>query len=231
MKRIFLMLCACVLVLSVSAKKPMTIFLVGDETMAELTSVEDRTDSAAVGWGQELGALLPEGTIIENHALEGATTRSISNDGRWSNILYRAPKGALLFIQFGHHEYDETDGRSYSSLEDFENHLMTMVADAQKERLKVVLLTPTAKCHFKEAELHPRHGAYVEGVRRVAERNKLPLLDIDAVTYAWIQELGEEQAVKYFAGDDVKLNEAGAKAVAGMVVKEAKEKKIKGFKD
>jgi len=230
MKRLYLLLLSSILVFSASAKKPMTLFLIGDETCAELTSVEDRTDSAAVGWGQELSALLPEGTIIENHAYEGATTRSIMDDGKWTSILARAPKKTMVLIQFGHHEYDETSGRSYSSLEDFENHLMTMVQEAQKKRLKVILLTPTAKCYFKESELHPRHGAYAEGVIRVAKRNNLPLLDINEATYSWIQSLGVEHAQKYFAsGDSVKLNEAGAKVVANMVVKAAQEQKIKGF--
>lgn len=230
MKRLFIILCATCVAFSASAKKPMTLFLVGDETMAEQTSPEDRTDSSAVGWGQELGALMPAGTIIENHALNGATTRSINGDGQWVNILNRAAKGTVLMLQFGHHEYDESDGRTYSTLEDFENHLMTMVAEAQKKRLKVIMLTPTAKCYFKEGQLHPRHGAYAEGVRRVAERNKLPLIDVDALTYAWIMELGPELAPKYFAAEDVvRLNEAGAKKVADMVVTSAKAQKIKGF--
>lgn len=230
MKRLFIIICAAVVAFSASAKKPTTLFLVGDETMAEQTSPEDRTDSSAVGWGQELAELLPEGTIIENHAVEGATTRSISGDGQWSNILYRAGKGTVMLLQFGHHEYDESDGRVYSTLEDFENHLMSMVEDAQKKRLKVVLLTPTAKCYFKEGQLHPRHGAYAEGVRRVAERYKLPLIDLDAMTYQWIMELGPEKAPTYFAADDVvRLNEAGAKKVADMVVTAAKAQRIKGF--
>ena len=227
MKRILMILCAGMVILSASGKKPLTLFLIGDETMCEQTSPEDRTDSSAVGWGQVLGQYLPEGTIIENHAFEGATTRSLKDDGRWTNILARANRGTMLFIQLGQKDYDESDGRTYSSLEDFENHLMAMIEEAQKKHLKVVLLTPVAKRHFKEGVLHPRHGAYAEGVRRVATRLKLPLIDVDAMTYTWLESLGEEKAKLYFAGEDeVRLNENGAKIVAEKVVEAAREKKV-----
>lgn len=213
------------------AKKPLTLFLVGDETMAEQTAIEDDNDGeAAVGWGQVLPNFLPPETIIENHAVDGATSKSFIDDGQWSALLARTKRGNTLLIQFGHHEYDEEDFRHYSTLEFFENTLIQMVQEAQKKGLRVILATPTAKCYFRDSVLHERHGAYPEGVRRVAQRYKVPMVDLEALTQAFIKAKPEEEARKYFAKDDaIRLNREGALTVARMFVQAAKEQKVKGF--
>ncbi|MBO4666406.1 MAG: hypothetical protein J5612_05985 [Paludibacteraceae bacterium] len=230
MKKVVLVLFAAMMLTSMYAKKPLKIMLVGDETMAELTQPEDITDSAAIGWGQVLPKMLAEGTIVQNFAADGATTKSVLEEGIWTNVIGNATRGAYLFIQFGHHEYDEDDYRHFSTLEYFENNLLYMLKDAKKKGLKVVLLTPTAKNFFKEDVLYPRHGAYAEGVRRVATHAHLPLIDVDALTTAFLEGQGAEKAALFFAGgDQILLNEEGAKTVAGMVVRAASEQKLKGF--
>ena len=230
-KVVFLLLTAAMTLPSMAARQPMTLFLVGDETVAEQTAPEDDNDgAAAVGWGQELAAFLPEGTIIENHALDGATSKSFIDDGQWNTLLGRAKRRNVVLIEFGHHEYDEDDPRHYSGLETFENTLMQMVQEAKKKGLRVILATPTSKCFYRDSVLHERHGAYPEGVRRVAQRLEVPLIDLETLTRAWLDGKTEEESRKYFAkDDDIRLNREGAKAVAEMVVKAAKEQKVKGF--
>ncbi len=230
MKKLFVMLVAALILPNLYAKKPLTLFLVGDETMAELTQPEDITDSAAVGWGQMLPKFLPADAVVENHAVDGATTKSFMDEGQWQEVMARVKRGNTLMIQFGHHEYDEEDYRHYTTLEFFENNLLQMIKEAQKKHLRIVLLTPTAKNFFKDDVLYPRHGGYAEGVRRVAAHTHLPLIDIDALTTALIEIKGADGAAVYFAaGDTIRLNEEGAKTVAKMVVQAAKEQKIKGF--
>lgn len=230
MKKLVLVLFAAMMLSNMYAKKPLTVLLVGDETMAELTQPEDITDSAAIGWGQVLPQFLPEGIVVENLAADGATSKSFIDEGLWTSLISHATRGSYLFIQFGHHEYDEDDYRHFSTVEYFENSLLQMYKEAKKKGLKVVLLTPTAKNFFKEDVLYPRHGAYAEAVRRVAIHAHLPLIDMDALTTAFLEDKGAEGSALYFAGGDaVRLNEKGAKAVASMVVTAAREQKLKGF--
>lgn len=214
-----------------SAKKPLTLFLVGDETLAEQSAPEDDNNGAtAVGWGQVLPQFLPEGSIVENHAIDGASSKSFIDDGQWSSLLGRVKRGNVLLIQFGHHEYDEYDYRHYSTLEFFENTLIQMIQEAQKKGLRVILATPTAKCYFRDSVLYERHGAYPEGVRRVAKRMQVPLIDLEVLTRAWMEAKDEEQCRKFFAReDDIRLNREGALTVAKMFVQAAKEQKVKGF--
>jgi len=230
MKKVVFLLFAALMLTNMYAKKPLTILLVGDETMAELTQPEDVTESSAFGWGQMLPKLMEEGVVVENFAADGATTKSVLEDGIWTNVISQAPRGAYLFIQFGHHEYDEDDYRHFSTLEYFENNLLYMLKDAKKKGLKVVLLTPTAKNFYKDDIFYPRHGAYAEGVRRVAAHAHLPLIDVDALTTDFLENKNAESAAMFFAGgDQIRLNEEGAKTVAGMVVRAAGEQKLKGF--
>ncbi len=228
MKKLFILLVLAMLLPNVYAKKPLTLFLVGDETMAELTQPEDVTDSAAVGWGQMLPKYLPDDAIVENHAVDGATTKSFISEGQWQEVTARIKRGNVVMIQFGHHEYDEEDYRHFSTIEYFENNLLQMIKEAQKKGAKVVLLTPTAKNFFKDTVLYPRHGGYAEAVRRVAAHAHLPLIDVDDYTTAFIENRGEEGAAEFFA-DTIRLNEEGAKQVAKMVAQSAAEQKIKGF--
>lgn len=230
MKKIAVLVFAAMMLMNMYAKKPATVLLVGDEVSAEMTQAEDVTEVAPIGLGQVLPEFLPEGTIFENHAIEGATTKSFMDDRQWSDVIDHAARKNILLINFGHHEYDEEDYRHYSTFENFENNLMQMVKEAKKKGLTVVLVTPTAKCFFKHGEFHARHGAYAEGVRRVAKRNNIPMIDLEELTTEWIKGLGEEEAKKYFAADDVvRLNETGAKAVAKMLIDKARELKIKGL--
>lgn len=230
MKRLILVLSLVTLVLlGAEAKKPSVLYLVGDEVVASMTAPEDLNDSSAVGWGQVLGDYLP-GVEIVNRAYAGATTRAMLTDGQWADIMTNVPKKAFMMINLGHHEYDETDPRVYSTLEEFENNLLQMIAEAQKKRVKVILITPTTKRFFYDSSYYPRHGAYAEGVRRVAQQQKLPLVDLEAATRARVEDAGESASAVFFAGGDaVLLNDTGARMAAKIVAETVKELKIKGL--
>ena len=227
MKRVILLMSLVAFVLlDVAAKGPVFIHLVGDEVVAEEVSLEDVTATSPVGWGQVLGEYL-EGVEIINRAFAGASTRSLLNGGDWADILSNANRGSVMLIALGIHDYEETDSLTYSSLEVFEYNLLQMAEEAMKNRVKVVLLTPTTKRFYYDSEFYPRHGAYAEGVRRVAAQKKLPLIDLEAETRAMVEEAGELGSAVYFAGDSqVELSEDGARAVAQMVANGLKELKV-----
>ena len=218
-----------VMVAAVSAKKPVYVHIVGDETAAEMTAPEDVNDSSAIGWGQVLRDYVSDIEVI-NRAFPGATTRGLLTQGDWNDILNNAARNSILLIQLGHHEYDEANGQTYSTLTEFENNLLTMIEAAQKKKVRVVLLTPTTKRFFYDNAFYPRHGAYAEGVRRVAQQQHLPLIDIEAMTRERVADAGEDASAAYFAaGKDVELSEEGARMVARYIAEQAKELKIKGL--
>lgn len=218
-----------VMVAAVSAKKPVFVHIIGDETAAEMTAIEDKNDSSAIGWGQVLRDYVQNIEII-NRAVPATTSRALMTQGDWNDIINNASRGSILLIQLGHHEYDEANGQTYSTLTDFDNNLLMMVETAQKKKLRIVFLTPTTKRFFYDNEYYPRHGAYAEGVRRVAQQQHLPLIDVEAMSRERVADAGEEASAAYFAaGKDVELSEEGARMVARYIAEQAKELKIKGL--
>ena len=228
-KSVLLLSLLAVMVASASAKKPVYVHIVGDETAAEMTAMEDMNDSAAIGWGQVLRDYVSDIEVI-NRAVPATTSRALLTQGDWNDIIANASRGSILLIQLGHHEYDEANGQTYSTLVEFENNLLMMVETAQKKKLRVVLLTPTTKRFFYDNEYYPRHGAYAEGVRRVAQQQHLPLIDVEAMSRENVADAGEDASAVYFAaGKDVELSEEGARMVARYIAEQAKELKIKGL--
>ena len=230
MKRVILLMSlVAFLLLNVEAKKPTYLYLVGDEVVAEQTAAEDMTATSAVGWGQVLGEYLP-GVEIINRGISGVTSKALLSGGDWADIIANAGRNSYMMIQLGHHEYDETNGQIYSSLEQFEKNLLQFVEEAKKAKVKVILLTPTTKRFFYDSTYYPRHGAYAEGVRRVAEQQGLPLIDVETATRAMVEAAGELGSAVYFAGDsEILLSEDGARAVAEIIAASVKEQKLKGL--
>ena len=230
MKRVILLMSLVALVLlNVEAKKPTYVYLVGDEVVAEQTAAEDMTESSAVGWGQVLGEFLP-GVEVINRGISGVTSKALLSGGDWADIIGNAGRGSYMMIQLGHHEYDETNGQTYSSLDQFEKNLLQFAEEAKKAKVKLILLTPTTKRFFYDSQYYPRHGAYAEGVRRVAQQQGLPLVDVEAESRALVEAAGELGSQVYFAGDsEILLSETGARAVAEIIAASVKEQKLKGL--
>lgn len=84
--KIFLSLLALLLLSSFSTKKdmPVTIFMIGDSTMADRTVEKGNLER---GWGQMLSRFFTEDVSIDNHAACGRSTRSFINEDCWQTVL------------------------------------------------------------------------------------------------------------------------------------------------
>ncbi|MGA9589036.1 MAG: GDSL-type esterase/lipase family protein, partial [Salegentibacter sp.] len=100
MKRILtclLILCS----LTVSAQQKPTLYLIGDSTMADK---KDPDVNPEHGWGQMLPELMTSEIKVENHAVNGRSSRSFIDEGRWKAVKDKLEKGDYVFIQFGHND-------------------------------------------------------------------------------------------------------------------------------
>ncbi|HEY1404038.1 MAG TPA: hypothetical protein VGB05_07935, partial [Pyrinomonadaceae bacterium] len=80
------------------AKEPVTVFLAGDSTMAAKRP-EKRPET---GWGEFLQQHFEEGKVrVDNHAMNGRSTRTFIAENRWQAILDKLRAGDYVFIQFG----------------------------------------------------------------------------------------------------------------------------------
>lgn len=244
MKRHLIYLCvfALTVILLSANKKPVTLFLVGDSTMADKTELDISPER---GWGQLFPTYLKrDGSIIvENHAKNGRSTKSFIDQGRWDNVVKRIKRGDIVIIQFGHNDAKQSDPQRYTSIEDYRSNLMQMVKDVKKKGGKPILATSCCRRYFKPDGTFRsgHHGAYPTAVRQVAEFMNVPLIDAEELTKNWLTNAGKDESKKFYmhvaAGesqkfpngkiDNTHFREAGALAVGRLIAKEIKDKDIK----
>lgn len=229
MKKLLLSCLAVCLLSSLSAKKPVCLYLIGDETMADVSMIDGESESA-IGWGQVFPTYVTSDLRVENHAVAGASTKSYVEDGHWAVVLDRAKRGSIVLIQLALNDIEPDDAAHYATIDVMEDHLTTMIAEAKKKGLTVVLLTPVSRYFFQSGTFYHRLGGYPEGIRRVAQRYEVPMVDVEKMTAAKWEALGEEGARKMFVeGSDVKLTTEGALTVGGLVARELQELNVKAI--
>ncbi|MDR3189100.1 MAG: GDSL-type esterase/lipase family protein [Prevotellaceae bacterium] len=237
MRYSILFLVAALLLLGAAEPRPFTIFMIGDSTMADKTLEKDKRER---GWGMLLPEFLTGEVAVENHAVNGRSTKSFRSEGRWQTVIDRVTAGDYVFIQFGHNDSKKSDTARYAEAEtDFRANLTRYVEEARAKGGKPVLLTAIARRKFGDAgKLEDTHGRYVEVTREVARQLSVPLVDLNAATTRWMEAAGVEPSKRFFMWlkpyesladvegkeDNTHLVEAGAREVARMAAAELREK-------
>ena len=100
----WLCLTAMVLMLSLTSadtKRPITIFMIGDSTMANKPLDGNNQER---GWGQMLSGFFTDDIRVDNHALNGRSSLSFILEGEWQKVYDAIQPGDYVFIQFGHND-------------------------------------------------------------------------------------------------------------------------------
>ena len=100
----WLCLAAVVLMLSLTSadtKRPITIFMIGDSTMANKPLDGNNQER---GWGQMLSGFFTDDIRVDNHALNGRSSLSFILEGEWQKVYDAIKPGDYVFIQFGHND-------------------------------------------------------------------------------------------------------------------------------
>lgn len=229
MKTLFV--AALALAASLAAAEPPRVLLAGDSTMADKP-----LDLPERGWGMALGAHFKPGVAVRNHAMNGRSTRSFINEGRWEKLLAEMRAGDFVIIQFGHND-EKVDNPKVGTdpRTTFPENLRRFVRDVRARNATPILATPVARRKFgRDGKLQPTHGAYPDAIRAVAKEDKVALLELEHATNAWLQATGDEPSRKFFMWiepgahpkipdgrkDDTHFVEAGATKVAALAVAE-----------
>lgn len=230
MKRLFL-LALCMLLSAPLFGGPLRVFLIGDSTCATKDLAKQNPER---GWGQMFQPLFDGSVTVENHAVNGRSSKSFRDEGRWDPILSRLQAGDWVFIQFGHNDQKVQDSSRYSAPAQYAENLRRYVRETRAKGAVPVLLTPIVRRHFSGESLDDTHGAYLDAVRRVAAGEQTPLIDAERLTRAWVAELGDEASKAFYMWveegtcplwpdgrqDNTHLNVRGARTVARMIAAE-----------
>ncbi len=203
-----------------AASKPVAgkvrIVLVGDSTV---------TDNS--GWGAGFKKLLNDSVECINTAAGGRSSKSFINEGRWKKALDL--KADYILIQFGHNDQPgkgperETDPNST-----YPEWMMKYVAEARAAGVKPILVTSLTRRNFNGGRLQDTLGPYAEAVRKLADKEKVPLVDLYARSIKAVEDLGPGAAdelgpVKDGKPDRTHLNARGSEAMAKLIVEELRK--------
>lgn len=193
----FLLAITLVLLTASAGKKPVTLFMVGDSTMADKTELDI---SPEVGWGQVFPTFLNDKILVQNHAMNGRSTKSFQVEGRWQVVLDRISKGDIVILEFGHNDQKASDPVRYAPIPDYMENLRKMTREAQAKGATVIIATPISRRHFdsKSGELIPKHTSYPYAARMVAKEMGVAMLDLEEATTEWLIGLGDEASKAYF---------------------------------
>jgi lysophospholipase L1-like esterase len=223
-------LCGC-------ATKPattgFTIFMIGDSTMADKPVIPANPER---GWGQLLPLYFQDGVRIENHAVNGRSTKSFIDQNRWQTVTNRLRPGDYVIIQFGHNDEKIKDPRRYTEpFGGFKTNLARFIRESRAHDATPILATPIARRKFDDhGKLVDTHGDYVKAVREVAREQPAPLLEMNTPSAKLLADMGPERSKKLFdwiepgeferypdgLTDDTHLNAYGACRMCDFAVSE-----------
>ena len=204
-----------------------TVFLCGNST------VVDQANEPYASWGQMVTRWFGEGLAISNHGESGLTARTFIGGNRLDKILSMMKPGDWVVCEFGHNDEKEHrpgDGAWYH----YTYQLKIFVDQVRAKGGNIVFCTPTQRRNFGPDKKHivPTHGDFPAAMRSVAERERVPLVELNEMTNTFFETLGFERSkrslVHYPAGtfpgqdkalaDNTHFNPYGAYEVAKMVV-------------
>lgn len=224
------------LVTSCATAQQITIYTIGDSTMANKPNPEENPER---GWAQMLPDFFTSNVVIDNRAVNGRSTRSFITEKRWDSVLKILKKGDYVFIQFGHNDQKEKDPKRYTNPHTaYRNNLIRFVKETLQKEATPVVFSSIVRRNFNDfGTLVDTHGAYSMEARLVAKELNILFIDLQYLTEQLEESYGVENSLKlhlhYKPGeipyypkgkeDNTHLSKKGATEVAKMVVNELKK--------
>lgn len=216
--------------------EPFTIYTIGDSTMAnKKPEVYPET-----GWCQVLNQFFDETVTVRNHAVNGRSSKSFIDEGRWQTVLDSLKPGDYVFIQFGHNDQKDYDSTRYTTpFGTYTSNLEKFVNETRQKGATPILFTSIVRRKFGDnGLLTDTHGDYPAATRQIAKKLNVPLIDLKKITEKWVNELGDEPSKAMFLWtepndqfpegrkDDTHLCENGAKEIARLATEECKKQNL-----
>lgn len=81
-----------------TADRTITIFMIGDSTMANKPLEGGNQER---GWGHVLGGYFSENIRVENHARNGRSSKSFIDEGLWEVVINKVKPGDYVLFSLG----------------------------------------------------------------------------------------------------------------------------------
>ena len=219
MKKLLAIVAAFLLLTSAMPEKTTTIFVIGDSTAANKDTTGGKQER---GWAMVLQEYFDEHMItVDNHAVNGRSSKSFIDEGRWDKVLAKIKPGDYVIIQFGHNDEKPSVDRHTEAHSTFQWMLERYVRETREKGGIPILMNCVVRRNytlkvdgkaedealrnttFKDAPktiegdtLVDTHGFYRIAPRLVAERLHVHYVDANKITYDLETSLGKEGSKK-----------------------------------
>lgn len=208
------------------AKRNITIFTIGDSTMANKKLEGGNPER---GWGQMLSRYFTDDITIDNHAVNGRSSKSFIDEGRWDAVLSKIQKGDYVFIQFGHNDEKDDPNRHTDPGTTFDANLKKFVEDTRAKGGIPVLFNSIVRRNFGKADgnavanaikqddirngIDPKapkdsieegatlidtHGAYLISPKNVAKELNVTFIDLNSLTHKLVEDMGPQKSKELY---------------------------------
>ena len=211
------LVCLFVTLMLTSSSKVTTIFVIGDSTAAEKKNPAKNVER---GWGMVLQGCFDDKIVVDNHAVNGRSSKSFIDEGRWQQVLDKIKPGDYVFIQFGHNDEKPDPKRHTDAETSFADNLRRYVRETkEKGGIPVLMNAVVRRCWFVEKDqndddeklrnttfdadevvnsdtLVDTHGAYVLVPEKVAKEMNVPFVNATKLTHDLETKLGVVESRK-----------------------------------
>lgn len=165
------------------ADDALTVYIAGDST------VTNQREEPRYGWGQMLPQFFGPDVAVANHAEGGESLVRFEATRRLEKLLETIKPGDYLFIQFAHN--DQKPGENFSDPYTTYQQRLKRYADAARAKGAIpVLVTPPHRATFSaDGTLRNSLKDYPDAMRQLAQRENIPLLDLNAQSRALLETL------------------------------------------
>ncbi len=153
--------------------------------------IGDSTQTNNAGYGRGFCANFTAQVDCVNMAKGGASTRTFREQGLWDRALLTKPD--YMVIQFGHNDLVTKEHADRQvALPDYVANLKRFVTEARAAGITPVLCTPLTRRYFEaDGKIHSDLGEYSEAMRGVAKEMKVPLIELQDESIAYLNKVGE----------------------------------------
>lgn len=183
------------------AAPPVTLYTVGDSTMAPNRRCDEDPGDPGRGWAEPLQNYFdPAQLVVRNCAVSGRSSKSYIDEGRWARVVDRLAPGDLVLIQFGHNDAKKADPERFTDPETtFRENLRRFVRETRAKGATPLIATSVVRRRFDAGgTLRDTHGRYVPAAAEVAAELDVPLVDMNRLTAELVAACGPEESKRLY---------------------------------
>ena len=150
-----------VMLTSATTEKTTTIFIIGDSTAANKDISGGKQER---GWGMALQCYFDDNIVVDNHAVNGRSSLSFINEGRWDKVLEKLKPGDYVIIQFGHNDEKPKADRHTDPGSTFDYNLAKYVRETREHGGIPILMNCVVRRNWG-ASPNPSEGGELVGTK------------------------------------------------------------------